>query len=452
MSARVVTHQRILQHVVIALASAVLLLWTLFPFVWILLTSLKSPTDIIAVPPTFVFTPTFDNYTALVVGEQRGQYSSTRPDFPRFFLNSIIISIGAVALSVAAGIPAAYALARFNFPGKNALAFILLSFRFVPFIAFVIPLYIIYQRFGLYNTHTGLILAYQLITLPFTIWMLRSFFMEIPLEIQEAAKIDGCSWLGVLWRVILPLSAPGIAVTVILGFMFCWNAFNYPLMLAGRQTFPVTVGRHPVHLVRAGALGTDGGGDDRRCSSAALAQPHGAEVHRARADHGSREMSALKGAAPEGDASVSLLPADLRDLRRLAGFMIPASAEYGLPGADDEAIFTDIVGSLGRDQADVRHVLTMLRARAGGEFSALTDTEAEAAAMALLRQPRPEVTALGRAVLQCYYRDDRVVRSLGLDPRPPFPKGHVLEQGDWSLLDVVRSRPRMWRDVDGKGS
>ena len=117
-----------------------------------------------------------------------------------------------------------------------------MSFRFVPFIAFVIPLYLLFQRFGLYNTHAGLILAYQLITLPFTIWMLRSFFMEIPLEIQEAAKIDGCSWLGVLTRVILPLSLPGIAVTVILGFMFCWNAFNYPLMLAGRQTFPVTVG------------------------------------------------------------------------------------------------------------------------------------------------------------------------------------------------------------------
>jgi len=176
------------------------------------------------------------------MGEQRGQYSSTRPDFPLFFLNSMIISFGAVALSVVAGIPAAYALARFSFPFKNGLAFVLMSFRFVPFIAFVIPLYLLYQRLGLYNTHAGLIFAYQLITLPFTIWMLRSFFMEIPTEIQEAAKIDGCSWFGVLTRVILPLSLPGVAVTVILGFMFCWNAFNYPLMLAGRQTFPVTVG------------------------------------------------------------------------------------------------------------------------------------------------------------------------------------------------------------------
>jgi multiple sugar transport system permease protein len=237
-----VSYRRTVAKVAIAVAAVVLLVWTVFPFVWILLTSLKSPGDIISVPPTFVFTPTFDNYAALVIGEQGGQYSSTRPDFPRFFLNSMIISIGAVALSVAAGIPAAYALARFTFPLKNALGFVLMSFRFVPFIAFVIPLYLIYQQVGLYNTHAGLILAYQLITLPFTIWMLRSFFLEVPLEIQEAATIDGCSWLGVLGRVILPLSLPGIAVTVILGFMFSWNAFNYPLMLAGRQTFPVTVG------------------------------------------------------------------------------------------------------------------------------------------------------------------------------------------------------------------
>jgi multiple sugar transport system permease protein len=242
MTSRAVIYPRRVRHIAIAVAAVVLLAWTVFPFVWILLTSLKSPGDIISVPPKFVFTPTFDNYAALVIGEQRGQTSSTRPDFPRFFLNSMIISFGAVALSVAAAIPAAYALARFTFPLKNALGFVLMSFRFVPFIAFVIPLYLIYQRLGLYNTHAGLIFAYQLITLPFTIWMLRSFFMEIPLETQEAAMIDGCSWLGVLTRVILPLSLPGISVTVILGFMFCWNAFNYPLMLAGRQTFPVTVG------------------------------------------------------------------------------------------------------------------------------------------------------------------------------------------------------------------
>lgn len=230
------------RNAAIALAAIVLIVWTAFPFVWILLTSLKNSADVISAPPKFVFQPTADNYAALFLGNHYGQQASARPDFPLFFLNSVIISTGAVVLSVVVSIPAAYALARFSFPFKNSLGFIFMSFRFVPFLAFVIPLYLLYQRVGLYNTYTGLILAYQLITLPFTIWMLRSFFMEVPLEIQEAAEIDGCSWLGILTRVILPLSMPGIAVTVILGFMFCWNAFNYPLMLAGRQTFPVTVG------------------------------------------------------------------------------------------------------------------------------------------------------------------------------------------------------------------
>jgi multiple sugar transport system permease protein len=223
-------------------AVAALVVWTVFPFFWILLTSLKQPLDVIAAPPKLLFEPTLQNYQAIFIGQKRGLYASTRPDFPNFFLNSIIISFGAVALSFLAGIPASFALARYRFRFKEQLAFLFLSFRFAPFITFLIPLYILFQQLGLYNTYSGLILAYQLITLPFTVWMLRSFFMEIPPEVEEAAKIDGCTWWGVLTKVVLPLSLPGIAVTVILGFMFCWNAFNYPLMLAGRQTFPVTVG------------------------------------------------------------------------------------------------------------------------------------------------------------------------------------------------------------------
>lgn len=151
------------------------------------------------------------------------------------------------------------------------------------------------------------------------------------------------------------------------------------------------------------------------------------------------------------DPGSELTPAELRDLRRLAGFMVPSSIVYRVPGADDAAIFADVVRSLGRDQNDVRNALAMLREMAGGDFAAIDEAEAEATAMALLRRQGPEITALGRAVLQCYYRDDRVIRSLGLEPGPPFPKGHTVEQGDWSLLDVVRNRPPMWRDVDGKG-
>jgi hypothetical protein len=152
------------------------------------------------------------------------------------------------------------------------------------------------------------------------------------------------------------------------------------------------------------------------------------------------------------EAGTELTPAELRDLRRLAGFMVPASAEYGVPGAADEAIFADIVHSLGRDRNAVRKALAMLRDIGGGDFADLDEAKAETAAAKLLASKDPAVTALGRVVLQCYYRDDRVMRALGLEPRPPYPQGRVLEPGDWSLLDMVRGRKRMWRDVDGTGT
>jgi hypothetical protein len=153
-------------------------------------------------------------------------------------------------------------------------------------------------------------------------------------------------------------------------------------------------------------------------------------------------MSAVEASRSE------LTPAECQDLRRLAAFMVPASAEYSVPGADDEIIFADILRSLGRDRNAVCEALALLREIAGDDFAGLDETQAEAAAITLLSREGPMITALGRAVLQCYYRDDRVMRALGLEPRPPYPKGHVLEQGDWSLLDAVRGRPRMWRDVD----
>jgi hypothetical protein len=133
-------------------------------------------------------------------------------------------------------------------------------------------------------------------------------------------------------------------------------------------------------------------------------------------------MSAIENPEPE------LMPAEERDLRRLAGVMVPASAEYGVPGADDAPIFVDIVRSLDRDRGHVRTALAMLREIAGGDFAGLDDAEAEAAAMTLLGQGGPVITALGRAVLQCYYRDDRVFRALGLEPRAPYPQGRVLDR------------------------
>lgn len=148
-----------------------------------------------------------------------------------------------------------------------------------------------------------------------------------------------------------------------------------------------------------------------------------------------------------GNATDTLAPAQQQDLHALVGLMIPASADYAVPGADDALIFADILRSMGRDFARVRDALAQLAVLAGGDFAALDAARRQAAAETFLASGTKEVTALGRVVLQCYYRDDRVMRSLGLEPRPPFPKGHTLEQGDWSLLDAVRNRPKLWRDA-----
>lgn len=140
-----------------------------------------------------------------------------------------------------------------------------------------------------------------------------------------------------------------------------------------------------------------------------------------------------------------LSAAEREDLRILAGIIIPASAEYGVPGADDPAIQAEILRTLGRDTDPVRKALNGVVRLAGAPLAALDPARQEAAAMALRAKGGPAVATLARVILQCYYRDDRVVRSLGLEPRPPYPKGHVLEDGDWSLLDPVRARPPMWR-------
>ena len=142
----------------------------------------------------------------------------------------------------------------------------------------------------------------------------------------------------------------------------------------------------------------------------------------------------------------ALSSSEVTDLRRIAGMMIPASTQYDIPGADDTLIFADILRSLGRDLGDVRRALADLAQLAGGRLGDLDDTSAEAVLQRFLAAGGPAAVVLGRVILQCYYRDDRVLLSLGVEPRPPFPKGHTLEQGDWSLLDAVRGRPKLWRD------
>jgi len=144
-------------------------------------------------------------------------------------------------------------------------------------------------------------------------------------------------------------------------------------------------------------------------------------------------------------ADSPLTPAQRDDLRTIAGMIIPAGAEFDVPGADDPAIQADIVATLGRDAGLVREALDQIARLAGSPLASLDPARREAVARELRATGGAAVAALTRVVLQCYYRDDRVVRSLGLEPRPPYPKGHVLEDGDWSLLDPVRARSPLWR-------
>jgi multiple sugar transport system permease protein len=217
-------------------------MFALAPIVWILMMSLKNHNDVIANPPKFIFSPTIENYKAITVGLESYAFESIRPDFPKYFLNTLIIACSTVSVSLLLGTIAAYSLARFSFRFKEDIAFTFLSFRFAPELMVILPLYVLYQKIHLYDTFVGLTLAYQLITLPFLIWVLRGFFEEIPREIEQAARVDGYTWWGVFRRISLPLVKPGIAAVVVLSFIFAWNNFIFAMILGSDKTQPITLG------------------------------------------------------------------------------------------------------------------------------------------------------------------------------------------------------------------
>jgi multiple sugar transport system permease protein len=214
--------------------------FVLFPILWMVLTSFKRTDELYTT--RFFFHPTLESYKIITIGEQFVSGTGAfRPDFPKFFMNSVILSVGAVLLSLLVGVPAAYALARFRFKGKESLAFTFLSFRFAPEFAVIIPLSIIYRKLGLYNTYFGIIWVFQLITLPLLIWVLRGYFEEISPEIEQAAQTDGYPWWQVFIRILLPLVRPGLAASALLAFVFAWNNFVFPLVLGGSDVQTVTV-------------------------------------------------------------------------------------------------------------------------------------------------------------------------------------------------------------------
>lgn len=230
-----------LRWVGLAMAYLAFLIFILFPIIWIFMMSLKDFRDIIAYPPKFWFTPTLKNYAQILLGGSSPGESAAMTDYARFFWNSVIISGGAIALAGLVGIPAAYALARARFRATESLAFTFLSFRFAPELAVILPLFVIYRRIGLYDTYLGMILVHQLIALPLVIWIMLSFFKDLPRDIEEAARVDGANVWQTLAFVALPIVRPGIASALIIAFIFSWNNLIFGLVLAGGDTQPATM-------------------------------------------------------------------------------------------------------------------------------------------------------------------------------------------------------------------
>ena len=204
-------------------------LFALFPLIWMVILSFKS--DAQMYNTMFVFTPTLDNYREVLF----------KSDYPRYLRDSLIVSGLAVVVSVVVGVPAAYALARYNFKKKEDIAFQILSFKFAPEILVVLPLFMLYQKLHLYDTYLGLIWVYQLISMPLLIWVVRGYFEDISVEIEYAAQVDGYPWYQIFFKNLIPLIRPGLVSAALLAFIFAWNEFTFPLLLAGAKVQPITV-------------------------------------------------------------------------------------------------------------------------------------------------------------------------------------------------------------------
>lgn len=198
----------------------------LAPIAVIFATSLRQQVQIFAEPLNFLFTPTLENYRA-VLGEDK---------FDRYLTNSLLVGVVSTLITLLLGTMAAYGLARFRFPGRKALAYTTLLLRTVPLAVMAIPVFMIWNQWNLVNDLWGLILLYVAVNLPFTIWLLYGFVLQVPTELEEAAAIDGCGPIRVFATVLLPLLAPGLAAASIFTFRIAWNEFILALVLTDRHT------------------------------------------------------------------------------------------------------------------------------------------------------------------------------------------------------------------------
>lgn len=223
------------RHALIHAAALGLAAQAVLPLGWMLSTSLKPPREVFATPPALLpEQPTLENFVRLL----------RTTAFLAYFRNSVVVAGLTVGLTVAVGAVAAYSLTRFRFPGREAVArLVLCTYMFAP-IMIVIPIYILARRLGIVNTHTALILSYSSFCLPFALWLLRAFFAAVPVEIEEAAQVDGAGRLRVLLHVVAPLALPGLIATSIFTFTLAWNDYIFARILIASdelKTLPVGV-------------------------------------------------------------------------------------------------------------------------------------------------------------------------------------------------------------------
>jgi multiple sugar transport system permease protein len=216
---------------IVAISLAFLLAWV-FPIVWSILNSLKTERDILAYPPKLVFAPSLEAYRDVLFGS-----AAILPNL----WSSFVISIGTTAITMLLAMPAAYALARLRVPGKKFAGFYILATQMLPPVGIIIPYFLILRNIGWMDTYQGIILIYLSFSLPFAIWLLVSYFEDIPFEMEEAAYLDGASRLRTLWRIIIPQARGGIAVTVVFVFLNAWNEFLFAVVLSGNTVRPVTI-------------------------------------------------------------------------------------------------------------------------------------------------------------------------------------------------------------------
>jgi multiple sugar transport system permease protein len=231
----------------LALAGALVAIFFLAPFSWLVLTSFMHEGDAMSVPLRLLPTrPTLDNYatfvapsgTRSIVGSRAAE--NTMPGI----WNSLLAATGTAVLNLALGILAGYSFARLRFPGRTSVLFLYLGSRMVPGIALIVPLYLVIQRAGLLDTRLALVVTYLTFTLPFTIWLLKSYFQGIPRELEEAALVDGCGFWRMMGRVLLPAAAPGLVAAAMFAFMTAWNDYLFAVILTSSmaaKTAPVVV-------------------------------------------------------------------------------------------------------------------------------------------------------------------------------------------------------------------